>query len=477
MTSDPAEEPHDDPVARKNRRKLLGFIGVTLAVFGGVFAAIIYSDAAPPDLSDLAFTPLSLPDEENFYVQFVATSQRVLPKPLIDEDEVDESAAETEPHFSKRPLLKERLLEGKGWTPDRLAKYGPDLELIASAASALADLQHAQGRIPDSFTETARTLEIRSLWQHLQLATWALYRSGRRAEAVDLALLGARMGRTLRDARGTLIDYLTGVSMLSSFQSTLHDLAAEPDISADLLSRLLLGSLVADEFPDAYEHTLRNEFRLTKDALAKHNAEEAQNGYTSNDWIEGVAKTRVLFPLVYKPNLTIAILADLTRGEIAAVREDTAYKWDSMRRPPFPEDADSGAKVLLRPVNAHGREIAAMVAPSVRQLPRARYNAHSRRSLLQAYLALRIHHLETGTLPATLDELVPALLPALPRDFADGAPIRYSREARAIWSVGTDSKEPLIVTTADQEISPREIFHRLDFAAPPAPPPSAPATE
>ncbi len=73
--------------------------------------------------------------------------------------------------------------------------------------------------------------------------------------------------------------------------------------------------------------------------------------------------------------------------------------------------------------------------------------------------------IDLGELPATLDALVPGYLPAVPRDYLDGQPIRYSREFRAVWSVGSDH-----FTVTDPNPDPSdlwsEVYLRLDFATP-----------
>ena len=60
-------------------------------------------------------------------------------------------------------------------------------------------------------------------------------------------------------------------------------------------------------------------------------------------------------------------------------------------------------------------------------------------SATQALIALRRYETERGTLPEKLSELVPIYLPKVPRDHYDGREIRYSREFRAIWSVGRNT--------------------------------------
>jgi hypothetical protein len=44
--------------------------------------------------------------------------------------------------------------------------------------------------------------------------------------------------------------------------------------------------------------------------------------------------------------------------------------------------------------------------------------------------------------------------------------LRYSPIIRAIWSRGFQDPAGLVVTSADQKVDEKEVFYRLDFAAP-----------
>jgi hypothetical protein len=58
-------------------------------------------------------------------------------------------------------------------------------------------------------------------------------------------------------------------------------------------------------------------------------------------------------------------------------------------------------------------------------------------------LAIERYRLQTGHLPESLDELVPAFLPAIPQDPFDGKPQRYKRNVHGyvVYSVGEDGKD------------------------------------
>jgi hypothetical protein len=67
--------------------------------------------------------------------------------------------------------------------------------------------------------------------------------------------------------------------------------------------------------------------------------------------------------------------------------------------------------------------------------------AETVRRLTVTAIALKRYHLQHGVYPATLDDLVPAFLSALPADFMDGKPLRYKLRPDGdflLYSVGED---------------------------------------
>ena len=76
--------------------------------------------------------------------------------------------------------------------------------------------------------------------------------------------------------------------------------------------------------------------------------------------------------------------------------------------------------------------------------------------LLMAQLALRTHYLEEGSLPSSLDALVPEYLPQVPQDPFSNGPLRAKREKWrfTIYSVGPDG--------IDQTASPSSANAKTD---------------
>jgi hypothetical protein len=84
-----------------------------------------------------------------------------------------------------------------------------------------------------------------------------------------------------------------------------------------------------------------------------------------------------------------------------------------------------------------------VLMPSMTRAVGSARESGMRRDATCVGLALEIHKRRHGTYPATLSELVPALLPEVPKDCYDGAPLRYRvKDGRPeLYSVWRDGKD------------------------------------
>jgi len=80
-----------------------------------------------------------------------------------------------------------------------------------------------------------------------------------------------------------------------------------------------------------------------------------------------------------------------------------------------------------------------------RKLVQNVHRARARVSGYQILAGLKLHQLQTGAFPGTLDELVPGYLPALPEDPFSGEAFKYVRtgEGATVYSVGPDMVDNL----------------------------------
>jgi hypothetical protein len=86
------------------------------------------------------------------------------------------------------------------------------------------------------------------------------------------------------------------------------------------------------------------------------------------------------------------------------------------------------------------------------------------RRLLLCRLALRIHELEHGRLPDTLEELTPGYLPAVPDDPFGTCPLTYRREGDIyrLYSLGHDRCDDGGAMMASQPDDPGDLFLPTD---------------
>jgi hypothetical protein len=114
------------------------------------------------------------------------------------------------------------------------------------------------------------------------------------------------------------------------------------------------------------------------------------------------------------------------------------------------------------PSNAAGRALLLWGPSSFGIYLNSRLQTESKASAVEAMLAAREYELKHGKLPESLERLIPEYFPAVPTDYMDDLPIRYSPQARAIWTVGLNQSvnEPL---PAPEEKDAREdcIFRLL----------------
>lgn len=156
----------------------------------------------------------------------------------------------------------------------------------------------------------------------------------------------------------------------------------------------------------------------------------------------------------FKPHKTARLLAERTRHLIALIDQPAQAH-------PMPEKFTPCSSVLgnlAHPDNALGRYYLQLSTGSYTGILTARLRDQIHISVTQAWIALRLFEKQTGDLPESLDLLVPAYLPVVPRDYFTGDAVRYSRDVRAVWSAGETN---LVVTHPDQEIPKHGLVLRL----------------
>jgi hypothetical protein len=99
--------------------------------------------------------------------------------------------------------------------------------------------------------------------------------------------------------------------------------------------------------------------------------------------------------------------------------------------------------------------------------------AETDRAMTLCAIALKRYHLRHGKYPDTLKLLVPEFLPAMPRDFIDGQPLKYRRDGDdnfILYSVGENGRDDDGDVSLPPGLQSSDLWRRRDYVWP------APAT-
>ena len=365
-------------------------------------------DAAPPDDADLAIVAEPVPDSTNG-LHILATTVGSLPWSEADEERLH--AMRLRGEFDE-PFVRELVARA-----DR-ALAGLD-SALAAPAFASPPMERMDGAVPD-FASWIRVGQI------------AGYRAGLRAQdgdlagALDGALVPLRFAnRVLADPSAVLVHALVSTRIKTSgmwaFQTALAWAAPTAEQSREIARRI--GAERID--PGAWRAMWAREYALEKVAL--HAPAPGDFG------VRAVWPPFVPELYLYQPNATTALFADLIRE----LRSYAAGPCSAIRAPiPHPSGAALTLDALLRP-NAMGRATFAESSRHLRYYELRRCRSDADLAALQALVGLRAWLGSHGTLPPTLDALVPEFLDSVPADPYGDRPLGYDAELRRLSSVGS----------------------------------------
>ncbi|EIP98693.1 hypothetical protein OpiT1DRAFT_03158 [Opitutaceae bacterium TAV1] len=435
-----------ETLPRHPRSSLLRTVGPAAGIALICALAVLFwsRDEVSGNRPELAVAPLTPEPAENAFVQMLNAS-RMIPADLVDSNpkKIELMALD---------LVRDEELEA------RLSAAGRPAALLLKLALERPASQAPQTITPDTLGDIQ---SLRRLEKALQVQALALARSGRADRGLDLALLLAEAGRRLEESRGNTVFWSTGNAFLDA-GTRIVDLIASRHAPSDEALRRALAALPSLRTDPA---TLALAMRCEYAAFARHVEAAGQNRAAparASLW-QSVSAGVSNLPLFFKPrqteNLFVAYLDHSLRLIDAPVSSRTGA-------PIHPHhDPRLGQRHRLNPENTVGIGLLAVVTPPWPSLLTNRLCEQSQLSLTETVVALRLYHNRHGALPATLDALVPEWLPAVPRDYVDGEPLRYSREFFSVWSSG---REGLEVRSATDDVAPYEIFARLEFAKAPA---------
>jgi hypothetical protein len=272
---------------------------------------------------------------------------------------------------------------------------------------------------------------------------------GKTELALERALLGMKVGRMLSEAEGSHILALVfsaanqSISLGEIERLLRHDLQLTPSESRWLA--LQLDSYRADD--EDWQSAWKAEYQWVKTTMhgeppeVDEKVEDLWAGIEEDEAPSDWLIRHLPEEYMLHPNRTLDGLADMYR-ELSRRSAMTCLEWSGPDDRPddvlFEEPSEWKAFAELLLPNYWGRTMVDMMRPSNARFLSKRCHFDTRTSLVQALAGLNAYRHATGRLPTSLGDLVPNYLPAVPQDRFDGNPLRYSAEAKTVYSVGDD---------------------------------------
>lgn len=393
------------------------------------------------DTSALRHEPRQIPDAENAYLVLADLDQR-----LGKTDELQSS----ELHDA---------ISGVAWDDKLVAALLLDRDLAIHAVQSLRGFRQSQFTIPadlESALELAPIAPLTVLFPILRARQ--LQAVGDTRSATTLLLDCLHAADLMEQSRGDALHYIYAIQVQTAAIHAACALVSDPRTEPADLLRLRDAFAASRPATENFTQMVAAEYEKAERMVR---ALPVQALWTTR-WQrrpEHFVQYRV--PFLFKPNQTLNyIIPDLSR---LGTGVDLPLAERKARIP-----AGHAAHGFLCEqyddwINRLGKRLAHNgLTPTLSVLLDLRLTQQTRVSLVETLIALRLHHdVHHRRLPATLADLVPAYLPAVPRDYFDGQPVKYSRELRAIWSAGPEGDFHL--ADAVQDIHERELIIPLCF--------------
>lgn len=249
---------------------------------------------------------------------------------------------------------------------------------------------------------------------------------GRNADGFTEWLKLLRAGAALSDADGVVIHYLVGASI----QHLALNCIRWPEFAA-MTNQTELKTAIA-ELEKIYRQNLigwTNSIRGENQMQLQWLADLRNGKVRTEDLPSGIFAVSAVIPL-FSFSSSQRLFCDAS----ATLIQDGAAPYTQRRITKFEKRPGIGS--MLMSGNFIGEMFFFMLFPSSdATLQRQKSLAVSIQST-RLILVLRAYQLAHGSLPETLDALVPEFLDKVPADDFDGQPLRYSREKKMVYSVG-----------------------------------------
>lgn len=428
-----------DEISNKtNTKKILLTVGwvfvvlAAIAILAPTILGFFSKDITPIDDSDLALSVVSVPKEENAYFDMTKAVE-VMYNPDWKLQEV------------------QSLLSGEVWN-DALAK-----EIILKNSKAMRHLVAASRKPkfqdpaladPKNITPDALVPPL-SNWRNLAKISviYAEYfaKEGRWSEAMEAAMVPARVGQKMQKSQVNMIEYLVALAMKRIGLEAAQDVLAQSTLPTEAIKRYIKE---LDEFYDnesglvsAYKmgyHIISTGIDWASQLRENEELDLLMDILKSKDVdIENEKEVKKIVKKYLDVNATKLLFADPARKRIKMVVGPCSEVSSVETRKLSPKTT----KEFYETENAIGKMIydiveASFITPIIKKC-----EEDALVGVTQVMFAIKAFHNDTGVYPDTIADLVPEYLKEIPQDPFDGGDMKYSKEKNILYSIGRDLKD------------------------------------
>jgi hypothetical protein len=327
-------------------------------------------------------------------------------------------------------------------------------DLVARHSETLSLLREAAGRDVCRFTRdwTRPSLdmlipEMQSVRQTARLVQLAARRKATTGDVTgalgDVALLH-RMGQHAA-AEPILISGLVGLAIDTIALDTLAQVLPKLDASdLDRLDSPTIRNLV-HTVPSFKRHFFGEEAFGTMMFASLGDGASAMNSLAFLSMMGASGPTPTIWSPPLKSLIGILYRVFLLPEDFLAYRSTLRAYQQLLAAPKSFSDSMREAKAIEDSLNNDRRGIlTGLLAPALSSCIRSGVRSQALHRAAAVAVAATRHRIETGSLPESLDDLVPSYLPLDPADpFADAAPLRLKKsdDSLVIYSVGPDGED------------------------------------
>lgn len=405
-------------------------IACLLAGLGIIVLAALSFDDRRMDTTALRYVPRILSETENGYL-VLAKAADLLGK---SDDLSGDSFSDT--------------LYGRSWDSAQVEAWLKDRDFAIAAVHQVRSLPFGQVPVPDNAGSAYGPQPKVYLPIYLAVIRARQLLHGNDASAAATMVCDAlHAARIVLGSRGDVFTHLHGVGAQTVTMDAAYAVISSPHATLDDCQRLL-GEISRSRPPhEDFTQLIAADFRmklLIVEALER--PESLSGGSKKLNFKEAIGYR---MPFLYKPNQSLNYVIPwylYYESVVDLPLEEKRSKWAAAEKQ-LPDLCELCEEWL----NGYGKRAAHnFLYPALGGLIDLRLRQQTYCSIGETLFALRRYHAATsGQLPATLAELVPDYLPSVPLDYADGLPVKYSREMKALWSAGENH---FTLSKEDQEV-------------------------